>query len=58
MSSTVPGPGQTVSEEECTEELVEECNTVNDLRCNQVKEEDTRTWRRRIVTTRGPCVTQ
>ena len=33
---------------------MEECNTVNDLRCNQVKEEDTRTWRRRIVTTRGP----
>ena len=38
--STVPGPVHTVPEEQCSEELVSESNKVKDLRCEQVKEEE------------------
>ena len=38
--STVPGPVHTVPEEQYTEEIVGECNTVKDLRCKQVEERE------------------
>ena len=51
--STVPGPVHTVPEEQYTEEIVGECNTVKTSGASRLRRRNMRMWTRRSVATRG-----